>query len=285
MPVPAGIRRPTMTFSFRPRSSSRLPMIAASVSTRVVSWKDAAEMNESVDSDALVMPSSTSAVGRRHLAFGAQRVVGVRAAPSARPARRRCSWCRPGSSICDAAQHLANDHLDVLVVDLHALQAVDVLHLVDDVARQLLHAQQAQDVLRIGRAVDDRLALVDHLAFVHQDVLLLRHQLLVDLAFRVGDLQAHLALGLLAERHRAGHLGQHALVLRRARLEQLGHARQAARDVAGLLAFDRDPRQHFARAPGPGRRGPGSASRPGSRSSPSGRCRGSSPRCRRRRSA
>ncbi|CPH89284.1 Uncharacterised protein [Bordetella pertussis] len=34
-------------------------MIAASVSTRVVSWNDAAEMNESVDSEALVIPSST----------------------------------------------------------------------------------------------------------------------------------------------------------------------------------------------------------------------------------
>jgi len=33
-------------------------MMAASVNTRVVSWKDAAEMNESVDSDALVMPSN-----------------------------------------------------------------------------------------------------------------------------------------------------------------------------------------------------------------------------------
>ena len=59
-----------MTFSFRPRSSSRLPMIAASVSTRVVSWNDAAEMNESVDSDALVMPSSTSAYVAGMLAFG-----------------------------------------------------------------------------------------------------------------------------------------------------------------------------------------------------------------------
>ena len=29
-----------------------------------------------------------------------------------------------------AAQHLPHDHLDVLVVDLHALQPVDVLHLV-----------------------------------------------------------------------------------------------------------------------------------------------------------
>jgi hypothetical protein len=33
--------------------------MAASVSTRVVSWKDAAEMNESVESDAFVMPSRT----------------------------------------------------------------------------------------------------------------------------------------------------------------------------------------------------------------------------------
>jgi hypothetical protein len=35
-----------------------LPLIAASVSTRVVSWKLAAEMKLSVDSDALVMQSS-----------------------------------------------------------------------------------------------------------------------------------------------------------------------------------------------------------------------------------
>ena len=40
-----------------------MPQIAASVSTLVVSWKDDAEMNDSVESDALVMPrSSGSAV-------------------------------------------------------------------------------------------------------------------------------------------------------------------------------------------------------------------------------
>ena len=38
---------------------STLPLTAASVSTRVVSWKDAAENTERVCSDALVMPSST----------------------------------------------------------------------------------------------------------------------------------------------------------------------------------------------------------------------------------
>ena len=56
-PVPAGIRRPTITFSFKPWSLSTLPFIAASVSTRVVSWKDAAEINELVCNDALVIPN------------------------------------------------------------------------------------------------------------------------------------------------------------------------------------------------------------------------------------
>ena len=38
---------------------STRPLTAASVSTRVVSWKEAAEMNDLVCKDALVMPSST----------------------------------------------------------------------------------------------------------------------------------------------------------------------------------------------------------------------------------
>ena len=58
-PVPAGISLPMMTFSFRPASGSTLPLMAASVSTRVVSWKDAADRKESFARAALVMPSST----------------------------------------------------------------------------------------------------------------------------------------------------------------------------------------------------------------------------------
>jgi len=57
-PVPAGISRPTITFSFNPLSLSTLPLIAASVSTLVVSWNDAAEINEFVCSDALVIPNN-----------------------------------------------------------------------------------------------------------------------------------------------------------------------------------------------------------------------------------
>jgi len=41
-----------------------LPLIAASVRTRVVSWKLAAEMNESVLSEALVIPDDAESRAR-----------------------------------------------------------------------------------------------------------------------------------------------------------------------------------------------------------------------------
>ncbi|MDT4833663.1 hypothetical protein FQZ97_672800 [compost metagenome] len=133
----------------------------------------------------------------------------------------------------------------MLVVDLHALQTVHVLHFVDDVGRQLLDALQAQDVVGIGRAVHDHFALVHDLAVVHQHLLFLRNQELVAHTFQVGDDQALLALGVLAERDRAGDVGQHAGVLRRTGFEQLGHTRQTAGNVAGLLRFLRNTRQDF----------------------------------------
>ena len=48
-----------MMFSLRPRRSSFAPRIAASVRTRVVSWNEAAEMNDWVVRLAFVMPSSS----------------------------------------------------------------------------------------------------------------------------------------------------------------------------------------------------------------------------------
>ena len=48
-----------MMFSFSPKSGSLRPSMAASVSTLVVSWKEAAESQLSVASEALVMPISS----------------------------------------------------------------------------------------------------------------------------------------------------------------------------------------------------------------------------------
>ena len=57
IPVPAGISFPIITFSFNPIRESTFPFIAASVSTLVVSWNDAADKKLSVASDAFVIPS------------------------------------------------------------------------------------------------------------------------------------------------------------------------------------------------------------------------------------
>jgi hypothetical protein len=47
--------------------------------------------------------------------------------------------------------------------------------------------------VRMDRPVDDHLALVDHLAVVHQHVLVLRNQVLVPLVVEVSDILASLA--------------------------------------------------------------------------------------------
>ena len=57
-PVPAGIKRPMITFSFNPLNKSFLPSTAASVKILVVSWKDAADIKLSVFKDAFVIPNN-----------------------------------------------------------------------------------------------------------------------------------------------------------------------------------------------------------------------------------
>src|SRR3982074_2346942 len=99
---------PMITFSFRPRSRSTLPEMAASVRTRVVSWKEAADSHEVVFSAALIRPSSTVCA-----------VAGV-----------------AGGVDANLPHHLPDDHLDVLVVDVDTLASV---HLLDLVHQEGLH--------------------------------------------------------------------------------------------------------------------------------------------------
>ena len=152
--------------------------MAASVSTRVVSWKEAAEMKESVDRRSLRDAEQHVFVLGRRLAGGDRAIVLVEhLAAFDLFARDEARVARIGD--LDAAQHLTHDHFDVLVVDLHALQTVDVLHFVDDVASKLLDAEQTQDVVRISGAFDDFFAALHHLTVVHQDLLVLADEELV----------------------------------------------------------------------------------------------------------
>ena len=173
-----------MTFSLRPSRVSILPLTAASVSTRVVSWKDAAEMNERVCSDALVMPSSTGWPTASFLPSSSRPRVDL--------VELDLVDLLPLDQIgltdvvdLDLLQHLANDHLDVLVVDRDALQTIDVLNLVDEIGGELLDTLDRQDIVRRRIALDDGVALLDHVAVLQVDVLALGDQVFLRLLILV----------------------------------------------------------------------------------------------------
>ena len=164
----------------------------------------------------------------------------------------------------DLLQHLANDHLDVLVVDLHALQSIDVLDLVDEVVGQRLDAQHVAGCRAAPASRRSAGRPSDVVAFLHGDVLALRDQVL---ARPCPDRRPPGPRGCGAWpcspcRTRRGRRSRDdRVVLRAARLEQLGHARQTAGDVAGLgrLRAGCGPAR---RRPSPARRSRPRGSRP-----------------------
>ncbi len=122
--------------------------MAASVRTLVVSWNEAAEMKLSVERLALVMPSSSgSAVAGSPPCSAIALVLLLEAPLLDLIADQEIGVADLFDA--DAAEHLPDDHLDVLVVDAHALQSVDLLDLVDEVLGERLLAEDGQDVVRV----------------------------------------------------------------------------------------------------------------------------------------
>ena len=145
-------------------------------------------------------------------------------------------------------QHLATDHLDVLVVDLDSLEPVDLLDFVDQVIGQRLDPEHPEDVVRHPIAVHQEVALLDVVALLDSHVLALGQEVLDRLGagFLGMDDDPPLGLVILAELDAPRGLGDDRVVLGLARFEQLGHPRQAAGDVARLRRFSRDAREHVA---------------------------------------
>src|SRR4051812_19065949 len=143
--------------------------------------------------------------------------------------------------------HLPRDDFDVLVVDVDALQPVDLLDFVYQVLLQLLLAQHPQDVVRVRRTVHQLLAGAHALPFVHVDVHAAGQRVLAWLGRIIRD-DDDLALTLddATFLDDAVDLGDDRRILWLPRLEQLDDARQTARDVLGLGSLARDLRQHVA---------------------------------------
>ncbi len=132
-----------------------------------------------------------------------------------------------GFADLDFLQHLPDDDFDMLVVDRHALQAIDLLDLVDEIIGQGLDAHDRQDVLRGRVALDQIIALLDEVAILHGDCPPFRDHIFDRfdaIVFRY-DANALLGFVILAEFDAAVHLGEHGVIFGSARFKQFSHAR------------------------------------------------------------
>ena len=152
-----------MTFSFRPYSLSTLPLVAAAISTRVVSWKEAAVRNESVLKQALVMPSSSWMYLAGFLPSCDQCFVGFDDGQLTDDVAGN-EFAVAGFFDLNAAEHLADDDFKVLVGDVLALAGKDLQDFVHDVALSGFDALQAHQLVQVDRTVGQALAGYDFVA-------------------------------------------------------------------------------------------------------------------------
>ena len=133
----------------------------------------------------------------------------------------------------------------MLIVDIHALQTVDFLNLIDKVLLQFLLTQHGKNVVRVTGAIHQRVAGLQALAFLHVDVNTARDGIFALFAIVTDDVDAALSLHYFAEADNTVDLRHDRGVTRLARFEQFDDTRQTAGDVFGLRGFTRNLRQNI----------------------------------------
>ncbi len=133
----------------------------------------------------------------------------------------------------------------MLVVDVHALQAVNLLDGIDQVRLRELFSEDGEQIVQVERAVDEGFAGLDVVAFLNVDVHTTRDGVFLrGFAILTLDVDFAHALGDFAVANRAVDLADDRRVSRLAGLKQLDNAREAPGDVFGLGGLTRDLRQH-----------------------------------------
>ena len=163
--------------------------MAASVSTRAVSWNDAFARKLSVLSDARVtprisgLPTAGSAARRHHP------LVDSVESPSIRQLIGK--QFRVANALDPVPpEHLPDDRLDVLIVDRNPLVAVDGLHLLHEVALRRLHPFDTEDVMRVFHAARQLLSGGHDVTGTHQALVGDVHQVVPHLDLERIDLDA-----------------------------------------------------------------------------------------------
>jgi hypothetical protein len=219
--------------------------MAASVSTRVVSWNDAADSHDSVGEARLGDPHDLGATLGGLAALLDHPLVGVAEHLGVGTLAGQEAGVA-GLLHADAARHLTHDQLDVLVVDRHTLVAVHLLDLLDEVQLGLADALDLHQLLRVEGAVGERIAGADLLAVGHDVAAAGRQQHGVLVALVVDDRDRDALALVLVDPHDTARTGETGRATRRARLEQLDDARQTTCDVlAGHTAGVEGPHRQL----------------------------------------
>ena len=130
------------------------------------------------------------------------------------------------------AHHLAHDNLEVLVVDFHTLQAVNVLHLVNDI---LLHSRgtlDGQNVVGRYHTIRKRRTSANGIVFLHQDLLGKADEILLLVARFRSDNDFAITTLYLTHSNLSIDFGDNGRVGGVACLEEFGNTGQTTRDVA-----------------------------------------------------
>src|SRR6185437_5440729 len=145
------------------------------------------------------------------------------------------------------AHHLADNHLNVLVTDGDTLQTIDLLDFVHQVSLQFLFAEYGKNVVRVERAIHQRLTGANTLAFLHVDVNTLWHRVFFFRSVIGHHIDFALAFAHFAELQHAINFTDDRGFARLAGFKQLDHAWQTTGDVFRLGGFTWDVCQHVAR--------------------------------------
>src|ERR1700686_3842040 len=143
-------------------------------------------------------------------------------------------------------KHLPHDHANVLVVDLHALQAVNLLHFVEQILLNRARSLDAENVVRIHRTFGEAVARSHPVTGVHPEVLagrdLVQLTRLLGIHRRVLRHDSDLALAALdvAEPDLSIYFRDGSRVLWTTRLEQLRHTGKTTGDIASLVRLSRN---------------------------------------------
>ena len=132
------------------------------------------------------------------------------------------------------AHHLTDDNLEVLVIDFHTLQAIHILHLVDDILLNSGRALDGQNVAGSDETVGERCTGTYSVILLNKKHSRQRNEIFTLFARLRGDGYLAVTTFQFTQRHHTVDFAYHSGVRRIACLEEFGHTRQTTGDITTL---------------------------------------------------